>query len=103
MLARAVATEAGVPFHHASGSDFVEKYVGVGARRVRDLFAQARKLGKGVIFIDEFDALGKARGGAEQPRGARADAQPAARRDGRLHDSTDDRRHRRHEPARRAG
>ena len=64
MLARAVATEAGVPFHHASGSDFVEKYVGVGARRVRDLFAHARKLGKGVIFIDEFDALGKSRGGA---------------------------------------
>jgi cell division protease FtsH len=63
MLARAVATEAGVPFHHASGSDFVEKYVGVGARRVRDLFEQARKLGKGVIFVDEFDALGKARGG----------------------------------------
>jgi ATP-dependent metalloprotease FtsH len=63
MLARAVATEAGVPFHHASGSDFVEKYVGVGARRVRDLFAQARKLGKGVIFVDEFDALAKARGG----------------------------------------
>ena len=47
MLARAVATEAGVPFHHASGSDFVEKYVGVGARRVRDLFAQARKPGQG--------------------------------------------------------
>jgi cell division protease FtsH len=64
MLARAVATEAGVPFHHASGSDFVEKYVGVGARRVRDLFTHARKLGKGVIFIDEFDALGKARGGS---------------------------------------
>jgi cell division protease FtsH len=64
MLARAVATEAGVPFHYASGSDFVEKYVGVGARRVRDLFIQARKLGKGVIFIDEFDALGKARGGS---------------------------------------
>ena len=64
MLARAVATEAGVPFHHASGSDFVEKYVGVGARRVRDLFGHARKLGKGVIFIDEFDALGKSRGGA---------------------------------------
>ncbi|HWH23783.1 MAG TPA: AAA family ATPase [Candidatus Limnocylindria bacterium] len=63
MLARAVATEAGVPFHHASGSDFVEKYVGMGARRVRDLFAQARRLGKGVIFIDEFDALGKSRGG----------------------------------------
>src|SRR5205085_3150512 len=60
----AVATEASVPFHHASGSDFVEKYVGTGARRVRDLFGQARRLGKGVIFIDEFDALGKARGGA---------------------------------------
>jgi len=63
MLARAVATEAGVPFHHASGSDFVEKYVGMGAKRVRELFAQAQRLGTGVIFIDEFDALGKARGG----------------------------------------
>ena len=63
MLARAVAAEAGVPFHYASGSEFVEKYVGVGARRVRDLFAQARKLGRGVIFFDEFDALGKSRGG----------------------------------------
>ena len=63
MLARAVATEAGVPFLHASGSDFVEKYVGVGARRIRDLFGQAKRLGKAVIFIDEFDALGKSRGG----------------------------------------
>jgi cell division protease FtsH len=63
MLARAVASEASVPFHHASGSEFVEKYVGVGARRIRDLFAQARKLGRGVIFFDEFDAIGKARGG----------------------------------------
>ncbi len=63
MLARAVAAEAGVPFHHASGSEFVEKYVGVGARRIRDMFAQARKLGRGVIFFDEFDAIGKARGG----------------------------------------
>jgi cell division protease FtsH len=63
MLARAVAAEAGVPFHHASGSEFVEKYVGVGARRIRDLFAQARKLGRGVIFFDEFDALAKTRGG----------------------------------------
>jgi cell division protease FtsH len=64
MLARAVAAEAGVPFYYASGSDFVEKYVGVGARRIRDLFARARKAGRGVIFFDEFDALGKARGGA---------------------------------------
>jgi cell division protease FtsH len=63
MLARAVAAEAGVPFHHASGSEFVEKYVGVGAKRIRELFAQARKLGRGVIFFDEFDAIGKARGG----------------------------------------
>ncbi|MDQ3127929.1 MAG: AAA family ATPase [Chloroflexota bacterium] len=63
MLARAVAAEAGVPFLYASGSEFVEKYVGVGAKRVRDLFAQARKLGRAVIFFDEFDALGKARGG----------------------------------------
>ncbi|HKB28830.1 MAG TPA: AAA family ATPase, partial [Candidatus Limnocylindrales bacterium] len=63
MLARAVASEAGVPFHYASGSEFVEKYVGVGAKRIRDLFAQARKLGRGVIFFDEFDAIGKARGG----------------------------------------
>src|SRR4029077_2070011 len=63
MLARAVAAEAGVPFHYASGSDFVEKYVGVGAKRIRDLFARARKLGSGVIFFDEFDALAKSRGG----------------------------------------
>jgi cell division protease FtsH len=63
MLARAVAAEAGVPFHYASGSEFVEKYVGVGAKRIRELFAQARKLGRGVIFFDEFDAIGKARGG----------------------------------------
>jgi ATP-dependent Zn protease len=63
MLARAVAAEAGVPFHYASGSEFVEKYVGVGAKRVRDLFAQARKMGRGVIFFDEFDAIGKSRGG----------------------------------------
>ena len=64
MLARAVASEAGVPFHYASGSEFVEKFVGVGARRVRELFAGARKLGRGVIFIDEFDAIGRSRGGA---------------------------------------
>jgi len=63
MLARAVAAEAGVPFHHASGSEFVEKYVGVGAKRVREIFAQARKMGRGVIFFDEFDAIGKTRGG----------------------------------------
>ncbi len=63
MLAKAVAGEAGVPFYHASGAQFVEKFVGVGASRVRSLFAEARKGGRGVIFIDEFDALARARGG----------------------------------------
>ncbi|MFL5681078.1 MAG: ATP-dependent metallopeptidase FtsH/Yme1/Tma family protein [Chloroflexota bacterium] len=64
MLARAVAAEAEVPFLAASGAEFIEKYVGVGSRRVRELFTQARGYGRAVIFIDEFDALGKARGGA---------------------------------------
>jgi cell division protease FtsH len=63
MLARAVAAEADVPFVAASGAEFIEKYVGVGSRRVRELFAQARGHGRAVVFIDEFDALGKARGG----------------------------------------
>jgi cell division protease FtsH len=63
LLARAVAGEAGVPFFAASGADFVEKYVGVGASRVRGLFDKARKAGKAIIFIDEVDAVGRARGG----------------------------------------
>jgi cell division protease FtsH len=62
LLARAVAGEAGVPFFSISGSDFVEMFVGVGAARVRDLFAQAVKQAPSIIFIDELDALGKARG-----------------------------------------
>lgn len=61
LLARALAGEAGVPFFALSGSDFVEKYVGVGAGRVRELFRRARRAGKCVIFIDEIDALGKRR------------------------------------------
>ena len=61
LLARALAGEAGVPFFALSGSDFVEKYVGVGAGRVRSLFQKARKAGKCVIFIDEIDALGRRR------------------------------------------
>ena len=61
LLARALAGEAKVPFFALSGSDFVEKYVGVGAGRVRDLFKKAKKAGKCVIFIDEIDALGKRR------------------------------------------
>jgi cell division protease FtsH len=62
MLARAVAGEAGVPFFSISGSEFVEMFVGVGAARVRDLFEQARQKAPAIIFIDELDALGKARG-----------------------------------------
>ena len=63
MLAKAVAAEAGVPFLAASGSDFIEKYVGVGARRIRDLFAAARREGRAVVFVDEIDAIGRRRGG----------------------------------------
>ncbi|MBO6755117.1 MAG: ATP-dependent zinc metalloprotease FtsH [Roseibium sp.] len=63
LLARAVAGEAGVPFFSISGSEFVEMFVGVGAARVRDLFEQARKAAPAIIFIDELDALGRARGG----------------------------------------
>ncbi|MFQ5846533.1 MAG: ATP-dependent zinc metalloprotease FtsH [Candidatus Methylomirabilales bacterium] len=62
LLAKAVAGEAAVPFFSLSGSDFVEMFVGVGAARVRDLFAQAQAHAPTIIFIDELDALGKARG-----------------------------------------
>ena len=62
LLARAVAGEANVPFYSISGSDFVEMYVGVGASRVRDLFAQAKKHPAAILFIDEIDAVGRHRG-----------------------------------------
>lgn len=62
LLAKAVAGEAGVPFFSISGSEFVEMFVGVGAARVRDLFEQARQHAPCIIFIDELDALGRARG-----------------------------------------
>ncbi|WP_062136339.1 ATP-dependent zinc metalloprotease FtsH [Demequina aestuarii] len=62
LLARAVAGEAGVPFFHISGSDFVEMFVGVGASRVRDLFEQAKKNAPAIIFVDEIDAVGRHRG-----------------------------------------
>ncbi|MDX1626859.1 MAG: ATP-dependent metallopeptidase FtsH/Yme1/Tma family protein, partial [Wenzhouxiangellaceae bacterium] len=62
LLARAIAGEAEVPFFSISGSDFVEMFVGVGAARVRDLFEQARKMAPCIIFIDELDAMGRARG-----------------------------------------
>ncbi len=64
LLARAVAGEAGVPFFSVSGSSFVEMFVGVGAARVRDLFAEARKRSPAIIFIDEVDAIGQRRAGS---------------------------------------
>ena len=63
LLARAVAGEAGVPFISASGSEFVEMFVGVGASRVRDLFEQAKKNAPCIVFIDEIDAVGRTRPG----------------------------------------
>src|SRR5205823_5701784 len=62
LLARAVAGEAGVPFFSMSAAEFVEMIVGVGAARVRDLFKQARENAPAIVFIDELDAIGRARG-----------------------------------------
>merc|ERR1711879_209892 len=62
LLAKAVAGEAKVPFFSLSGSDFVEMFMGVGASRVRDLFKQAKEKSPSIIFIDEIDAIGRARG-----------------------------------------
>ena len=64
LLARAVAGEANVPFFHISASEFIEMIVGVGASRVRDLFAQAKAAAPAIIFIDEIDAIGRSRGGS---------------------------------------
>merc|ERR1719247_2790163 len=66
LLARAVAGEAGVPFTSASGSEFVEMFVGVGASRVRDLFGEAKKNAPCIIFIDEIDAIGRQRAGSSR-------------------------------------
>lgn len=63
LLARSVAAEAGVPFISASGSDFVEMFVGVGAKRIRELYAEARSHGRAIVFIDEIDAVARRRGG----------------------------------------
>ena len=62
MLAKAVSNEANVPFFSISGSEFIELFVGVGASRIRNLFDQARKVGRAIIFIDEIDSIGKIRG-----------------------------------------
>jgi cell division protease FtsH len=69
LLAKAVAGQAGVPFFSMSGSEFVEMFVGVGAARVRDLFEQARQQAPAIIFIDELDALGRARAAAPMAGG----------------------------------
>ena len=68
LMARALAGEAKVPFFAVSGADFVQVYVGVGASRIRTLFQKARKAGRGVIFIDEIDAIGKKRDNANDER-----------------------------------
>lgn len=65
LLAKAIAGEAGVHFLYASGSEFVEKYVGVGAKRIREIFESAKKQSPAILFIDEIDAIGKQRTGAE--------------------------------------
>ncbi|GGL08957.1 ATP-dependent zinc metalloprotease FtsH [Mangrovihabitans endophyticus] len=70
LLARAVAGEAEVPFFSMSASEFIEMIVGVGASRVRDLFEQAKKVAPAIIFIDELDAIGRARGGAQSIGGS---------------------------------
>ena len=71
LLAKAVAGEANVPFYSMAGSEFMEMLVGVGASRVRDLFATAKKAGKAIIFIDEIDAIGRMRGGFDGGHGER--------------------------------
>ena len=74
LLARAVAGEAGVPFFSASASEFIEAIVGVGASRVRDLFKQAEEAAPAIVFIDELDAIGGARGRGGGPRAATTSA-----------------------------
>ena len=104
LLARAVAGEANVPFFSISGSDFVEMFVGVGASRVRDLFEQGKKNAP-VHRLHRRDRRGRPssrRGPRRRPRRARADAEPAARRDGRLRVERRRHPHRGDQPSRRA-
>ncbi len=107
LLARAVAGEANVPFFFMSGSEFVEMFVGLGAARVRELFQQAKEKAPALVFLDEIDTIGKGRGGAlgaglRRARRARADAEPAPRRDGRVRLEQGRHHHGRHQPPRRA-
>ncbi|HSE07807.1 MAG TPA: AAA family ATPase [Nocardioidaceae bacterium] len=75
LLARAVAGEAGVAFLQVSGSDFVEKFVGVGAKRVRELFAAAREHERAIVFIDELDAIARRRGSGDEATSANAEGE----------------------------
>ena len=104
LLARAIAGEAGVPFYAMAGSDFVEMFVGLGASRVRDLFDEAKKNAPAIIFIDEIDAVGRKPWFRHErwSRRARADAEPAARRDGWLRQRHQPDHHRRDQSPRRA-
>ena len=79
LLARAVAGEAGVPFISASGSEFVEMFVGVGAARIRSLFGEAKKNAPCIVFIDEIDAIGGARSGGGGARTTSRWAGPTTR------------------------
>ena len=100
LLARAVAGEADVPFFSISGSDFVEMFVGVGAGRVRDLFKQARqRRRRSSSSTRSTRSAAPRRGHRRRQRRARADAQPAAGRDGRLRGQRPSDRHRGHQPA----
>ena len=99
LLARAVAGEAGVKFFYISGSDFVEMLVGVGASRVRSLFADAKKEAPSVVFIDEIDAVGRKRGaGLGRTERERTDTEPDPRRNGRLLTQPECYRHRGNQP-----
>ena len=104
LLARATAGEAGVPFFSASASEFIEMIVGVGAQRVRQLFAEARKVAPAIIFIDEIDSIGRSRAGSQSLGGHDEREQTLNQildRDGRLHRRRGRRGHGRHEPPRR--
>ncbi len=102
LFARAVAGEAGVGFLSVTGSDFMEMFVGVGASRVRDLFQQARRMGRAIIFIDEIDSIGRKRGaglgGGHDEREQTLNQMLV--RDGRLRDVRGHRHPRRHQPSR---
>ena len=105
LLARAVAGEAGVPFFHISGSEFVEMFVGVGAARVRDLFEQAKRNAPCILFVDEIDAVGRHRGaglGGGHDEREQTLNQILVEMDG-FRDQHQHHRHRGHQPARHPG